>query len=163
MWNKLPDWLKKAWAIIAGLTILIGALASVAALVEFFEDRRATPTLSPTDVPTGTPVPTMTPAPTLTPTLGTLQFLDFPAQVKAGEDIKITVQAWQGTTCHLAYYTPDGSLSSARGLGLAIVDSHGRCTWEWHISANTNPGCATLEISVGNIRESHELEILPAK
>lgn len=161
MWNKLLDWLKKFWVVIATLAVLIGALAAIAQLVDFFEDRRVTPTPPPTTVPThtatSTPIPTITP----TPTMGPFKFLVFPQQVRAGEDVKVTLQAWTGATCYLEYYKPNGDLSSADGLGLVTADSLGRCTWEWHIYANTLPGQGTLVISINDVEETHNFEILP--
>lgn len=162
MLNKILNWLRKSWGIFAGLAILIGALAAAAQLVEFFEDRRATPTPSPTIAFTNTPAPTATLTPTMTPPFdgGPFLFLTLPTQVKAGEDITVSVQAWQGATCFLAYYTPDGGMSSARGLGPVAADSMGRCTWEWHVSANTSLGTGTLVVSINDIQETHELVIL---
>ncbi|RJP46507.1 MAG: hypothetical protein C4583_18720 [Anaerolineaceae bacterium] len=162
MLNKILDWIKRSWGVFAGLAILIGALAAAAQLVDFFEDRLPTPTPSPTIAFTSTPLPTatLTPTPTPTPTVGPFVFLILPAQIKAGEDIKVSVQAWQGATCFLAYYTPDGGMSSARGLGPVIADSLGRCTWEWHISANTSLGNGKLVVSIKDIQETHEIEIL---
>jgi hypothetical protein len=161
MWNNVPDWLKKTWAVLGVLIVLIGGAAAAVQIVDFCEDRRPIPTPLPTIAPTHTatsmPIPTITP----TPTMGPFQFLVLPQQVRAGEDVKVVLQAWQGATCFLAYYTADGGLSSARGLGPVSADSQGRCSWEWHISANTLPGQGTLVISINDVQETHKIEILP--
>jgi hypothetical protein len=160
MWNNVPDWLKKTWAVLGVLIVLIGGAAAAVQIVDFCEDRQPTPTPPPTA--TFVPIPTSTPIETATPTpIRPFQFLELPEQVKAGEDVKVVLQAWQGATCFLAYYTADGGLSSARGLGPVSADSQGRCSWEWHISANTLPGQGTLVISINDLQETHKIEILP--
>ncbi len=161
MWNNVPNWLKITWAVIGGVAVVIGLAAATVQIVEFYEKRQPTPTLLPTIAPThmatSTPIPTITP----TPTMGPFQFLVLPQQVKSGEDVKISLQVWQGVICYLEYYKPNGELSLADGLGLVTADSQGRCTWEWHISANTLPGQGTLVILINNVQEIHQIEILP--
>ncbi len=157
--NRKSGWLKKAGAALAVLAGVLAALAALAQIIDFLENRRATPTPPPLVTPISTLVPTS--APTFTPTSGPFQFLIFPQQVRVGEEVKITLQAWQGAACFLAYYTPSGTLSSADGLGLVTADSQGRCTWEWHISANTLPGRGRVVISINDVEETHFIEILP--
>jgi hypothetical protein len=162
MFKNMPTWLKHFWAVIGGLAVLIGAFAGIADLVGFFEERNETSMPPPTAIPTITPIPTNTPIPTPmpTPTLGEIQFLLFPEAFKAGEDVKIVALAWVGAACFLEYYTPDGSLSSADGLGLVIGDSQGHCVWEWHISANTKPGEGRLEISINDFEQTMTIQIV---
>lgn len=159
MWNNVPNWLKITWAVIVGLGVVAGLAAAMVQVVEYCENRQPTPTPPPTV--TFAPIPTSTPIQTATSTpIRPFQFLELPEQVKAGEDMKVVLQAWQGATCFLAYYTPDGGMSSARGLGPVTADSLGRCTWEWHISANTSLGPGKLVVSINDIQETHELVIL---
>lgn len=159
MWNNVPNWLKITWAVIVGLGVVVGLAAAMVQIVEYCEDRQPTPTPPPTV--TFVPISTNTPIQTATTTpVGPFEFLELPEQVKAGKDVRVVLQAWQGATCFLAYYTPDGGMSSARGLGPVIADSLGRCTWEWHISANTSLGTGKLVVSIKDIQETHEIEIL---
>lgn len=157
MWKNILNWLGRFWGVILAISILVGMLAGLTDLIGFYENHWATATPPPTAAPTSPSIPTVSP----TPTLGPFQFIALPPQVKAGDDAEVILQARQGDVCHLEYYTPDGSKSSARGLGPVTADSMARCVWQWHVSANTKPGQAKLVISINDIRETHGLEILP--
>lgn len=157
MWNKIKNWLKKFWGVIPAFIALVGVMANATALIEFAEDRLATPTPLPSPISTDTPIPTISP----TPTLGPFEFISFPSQVRAGQDAEIILQARPNDVCILEYYTPNGSKSSTGGLGAVTVNSQARCVWKWHISGNTEPGMATLVITIQDIREIQEFEILP--
>lgn len=149
-------WLEKFWKLLAGLGTLVALLVGGFELNKIVREINATPT--PVPISTATNTPTATIAPTFTP--GPFQFYDLPAQVKAGEDVKVSVQAWQGAVCHLEYFTPDGAKSEARGLGPATPDSRARCNWEWHIRADTLPGVGRLVVSIDDLKEEHKIEIL---
>ena len=157
MWSSISDWFKKFWGIVLAFVALVAFTANAAAVIEFGEEHFATPTPLPTPLSTDTPIPTVSP----TPTLGPFQFLALPAQVRAGDDAEVILQARQGDVCTLEYFTPDGSKSSANGLGMVTADSLARCIWKWHISANTNPGMAKLVIAIQDIQETREIEVLP--
>lgn len=159
MWERVKLLFQKFWGIFLGLAVVIGVLANILDLQKDFKAAGSQPaTLSPipTAAPSSTPLPTASPV----PTMGPFQFLLFSKQARAGDDFKIILQAATGSVCHLDYYTPDGNLSAARGLGLVSPDSQGKCTWEWHISANTQPGMARLVISLNDLQETHEIEII---
>lgn len=155
--DKFARWGKRFWGVFVGLGMVAGFLAAVVQVLEYYDNRRPTPTpLFPSPSPSAAPTDTASPS----PTLGPFQFLELPDQAAAGDDVIVTLQAYQGAVCYLEYYTPDGNLSTADGLGQAIADSQGRCNWEWHISANTQPGAGRLVISVGDIEETHEIQIV---
>ena len=159
MWNKIMNWLKRFWGVIPAFIALVGVMANATALIEFTEDHLATPTPLPSPTSTDTPIPTVSP----TPTLGPFVFLSFPSQVRAGQDqdAEVVLQARPGDVCVLDFYTPNGTKSTTDGLGAVTVNSQARCVWKWHISANTEPGMATLVITIQDVQESHEFEILP--
>ena len=162
MWNNVPKWLKITWAVIVGLGVVAGLAAAMVQIIEYCEDRQPTPTPPPTVVQTPMPTSTLIPTITPTPTMGPFQFLTLPTQVKIGEGAKVVLQVWEGATCFLEYYTSavESRPSSADGLGLVNSDSQGRCTWEWHISANTLPGDGRLVFTVNDVQEIHPIQIL---
>lgn len=167
VFTKIGDWVKKFWGLILGLAIVVGLLSGITDIIGFVEGLRAptptlpsSPTIRPTATQTVTPLPYPSPTPTLTPTLGPFQFIELPTRVKAGEDVTVCLQAPPDAVCFLDFYTPGGNKSTTRGLGQVFPDSQGKCTWEWHISANTSPGIAELNISINDIYEIHEVEIV---
>jgi hypothetical protein len=157
MWIKLSDWFKKSWGLVLAFVAIVAFLANVTTVIEFTERRFATPSPPPTSIPTATSIPTVSPM----PTLGPFQFLSLPSQVRAGEDVEVILQARHGDVCNLEFKTPGGSMSSADGLGTVTANSAAQCVWRWHISANIMPGKAMLVISIQDIQETHEFEILP--
>ncbi|MBE0680516.1 MAG: hypothetical protein IH589_01270 [Anaerolineales bacterium] len=160
MLEKTSIWFRRFWGVFLGLAVVVGVLTNISDLRDDFKQSSLPTTVSapsPTAAPSNTPPPTSTPV----PTIGPFQFLLLPKQARAGEDCKIILQAAPGSVCHLDYYTPDGNLSTARGLGLATPDSQGKCTWEWHISAKTQTGTAKLVILLNDLQETHEFEIIP--
>lgn len=163
MLRNASTWLRKFWGVILAFVALIAFLANAAAVIKFVEEHWAAPTPLLTDIPASTPTPTTVPThpPASTPTMGPFQFVNLPLQVKAGDDAEVILLAREGAVCHLDFYTPEGSKSSARGLGLVNADSMARCKWTWHISANIRPGRAKLVILINDIQETHEIEILP--
>lgn len=163
MWSNIKNWLKKFGGLALAVVGIVAFLANVTAVFDFAEERLATLTPPPTAIPTETHVPTDTPIPTVTPTptLGPFQFISLPTQAKAGTDVEVILQARKDDICTLEYYTPDGSQSAADGLGMVTADSLARCLWKWHISAKTNPGIGKLVITIKDIQETHQIEILP--
>lgn len=149
------------WAII--LAILTAVASLVAILNGIFDfgnnvkEVRATLTLAPSATLTFTPIPTNTPL--FTP--GPLTFIELPKEVRAGNDIKVVVQAWEGAYCFLEFFTKDDNKSVANGLGSTSPNSLGRCTWTWHVNSNTHEGTGKLIVQVGEFVEEHPLEILP--
>jgi hypothetical protein len=161
--TKVGDWVKKFWGLILGLAIVVGLLSGITDIIGFVEGMRApTATLpsSPTVEPTATQTATPLPVPSPTPTLGPFQFIELPTRVKAGEDVTVCLQAPPDAVCFLDFYTPGGNKSTTRGLGQVFPDSQGKCSWEWHISANTSLGTAELDISINDVHEIHEVEIV---
>lgn len=161
--NNLVEWFRKFWKVFLGLAVMIGALTAGFQLRRDIVEIRATPTPSPTNQPTGTPLPSPTASFTPTFTPGPFQFIELPVQVKAGEDMRVVVQAWQGAACHLDYFTPDDNLSTSAGLGSTLPDSRSQCVWEWHIRADTTTGIGKLVVQINDLMETHEFEILPPK
>ena len=163
MWSNIKNWLKKFGGLALAFVGIVAFLANVTAVFDFAEERLATLTPPPTAIPTETHVPTDTPIPTVspTPTLGPFQFISLPTQAKAGTDVEVILQARKDDVCMLEYYTPDGRPSAADGLGVVTANSLSRCIWKWHISANTNPGMGKLVITIEDIQETHQIEILP--
>lgn len=157
------NWFEKSWKVIGSLGVVVALLVGFFDLLDVFQGLRTEPAVSMTVTLSSTPSPTDTPAPTIspTPTLGPFQFLSFPSQVRAGQDAEVILQARPGDVCELEYHTPNGSKSTTDGLGAVTVNSQARCRWKWHISANTEPGLATLVIAIQDVQETHEFEILP--
>ncbi len=163
MWSNIKNWLKKFGGLALAFVGIVAFLANATAVFNFAEERLATPTPPPTAIPTDTHIPTDTPIPTVspTPTLGPFQFVSLPTQARAGTDVEVILQARKDDVCVLEYYTPDGSQSAADGLGTVTVNSLARCVWKWHISANTNPGLGKLVMTIEDIQETHQIEIMP--
>ncbi|MBI3167315.1 MAG: hypothetical protein HYZ22_02470 [Chloroflexi bacterium] len=161
--QKEQNWFDKSWKVIGGLGAVVALLVGLFELVDIFQGLRAgtetlpTVTSSSTPFPTDTPIPTVSPTPTLRP----FQFLAFPSQVRVGQDVEVILQARPGDVCVLEYYTPNGSKSSTDGLGTVTVNSQAKCVWKWHVSANTEPGLATLVITIQDIQETYKFDILP--
>lgn len=149
------------WGIIGAiLTAAATLIAILNGIIDFeanVKEVRATFTPLPSATLTVTPVPTHTPL--FTP--GPLTFIELPKEIRAGSDVKVIVQAWQGATCYLEYFTADGNPSQAEGLGVTTPDGLGRCTWVWRINANTHEGLGKVIVHVGEFEEEHSLEILP--
>lgn len=150
----------KLWKVIMAILGGIGAVVAIA--TGSFQLRRdvievqATPTIVPSPTFADTPIPT--PTPLFTP--GPLTFLEKPDEVRAGTDIKVSVQAWEGATCYLEYYTAKGK-SDTKELGATAPDGMGHCIWEWRVNGHTDPGEGILIIRVGEFEETHPLVILP--
>jgi hypothetical protein len=119
--------------------------------------------------PTNTklPTPTWTPAPpsptsTQSPspiTESGFNILVLTSPIKAGEKATVQVQSVPGASCSLAYTTPSGSHSSAKGLGETIADSNGVCSWTWKISASTKTGTGKLTITINDVTQSLDIVI----
>ena len=159
MWNKILNWLKRFWGLVLAFVALVAFLANLATVIAFAKEYFATPTPLLTPFPTATMVPTVS----STPTLGPFQFLSFPKQVRIGDDVEVILQARKDDVCTLEYYTPEETKSTAEGLGSVIANSKAQCVWRWHISGHTESGKAKLVISIQDIQETHEFEILPGE
>lgn len=155
-----PETLKGENPLITRLKIVSGLIATIAAAVAivngclgFQKDiREMKATLTPAPTITATTTPLFTPGP--------IHFIELPKQVKAGENVKVTLQAWDGATCYLEFFTADGNISKATGLGIAIPDGFARCTWVWKVNTNTHPGIGKLIFHLGDLEETHKLEVL---
>ena len=155
-------WLTGAWKFIVGLAIFVGLLVSLIQLNQYWSESRSAPTSHATVIPKVTCTTTASPTPTKTP-VGPFQFITLPKQVKAGEDVIVKLRAYPDAVCHLDFFTPNGTPSQADGLGTVIPDSRSICTWEWHIRADMIPGVGQLVAMLGDLEETHEIEILPGE
>ncbi len=156
MRDIFKKWGVQIWGGIAALALLAGMVAALIDIREYI-DKKNTPTATATvPLPTSTSIPTDTP----TPTPGPFQFIQLPKQIRVGNDVTVNLQAPPGAVCFLEFYTPDGNLSTAKGLGQAVANSQGRCSWEWHVSGNTGAGGGKLVISMNGITETHEVEVV---
>lgn len=149
------------WLPLVGL--VLGIIATLLTIINgcWELDTKIKPTLTPTLTPSLTV--TVTHEPTATPlfTPGPIYFIELPTQVNAGNEVTVILQAWQGAICFLEYYTADGNISKADGLGIAIPDKMDRCSWVWRINANTHAGIGKLVIHLSDLEETHDLEVLP--
>jgi hypothetical protein len=155
-----------SWRSYLGIvSLIVTLLAAVFAIINGAFDvqkdiKEITATLTPVSTITATNTPIASATPLFTP--GPFNFIELPTQIQMGNDVKVVVQAWQGAACFLEYYTADGNLSMADGLGITSPDSYARCAWVWKINANTHAGTGKLVIHLGEFEETHFLEVLPS-
>ena len=110
------------------------------------------PTPPPTGMPTNSPsvtpgvaTPTQPPATQPSPAATVAIALDEHAAFPGGT-ASLTASAPPGALCSLTYTTPAGTVSTASGLGMKMVDASGRVAWTWTISGNTEPGQGTVTV-----------------
>jgi hypothetical protein len=102
--------------------------------------------------PVMTPIPPQPPIPDkptkTTPQLH-IRIVDLAHSVIAGEDITLIAQAKPRTTCMIAYTTPGGKSSNARGLKAKPTGNFGTVTWTWTIGSGTSAGTARVKVTCG--------------
>jgi hypothetical protein len=106
---------------------------------------------------TNTELPTHTPASPTTESAFPVLVLTSP--IKTGEKATVQIQTVPGASCFLAYTTPSGSHSSAKGLGETTADNTGTCSWTWNISASTKAGTGKLSITVNDLTQNFDIVI----
>lgn len=73
--------------------------------------------------------------------------------------VTVSVETQPGTNCDLTYINPAGVVSEADGLGRTIAEADGMCTWSWKLEETTQSGPGRVIIYVGEISETHFIEI----
>lgn len=94
----------------------------------------------------------VTPLPALAASSNTVKIVKLTSPIKHGKKAKLIVQALKpGDQCNLAYRTPSGTNSKAKGLGAKTADKKGQCIWTWEIGSNTKPGTGQLTIKASGV------------
>ncbi len=78
-----------------------------------------------------------------------LRIVGLASSVIAGEDITLKAEAKPRTTCMIAYTTPSGKSSNARGLKAKLTGNSGTVTWKWRIGSGTSAGAAKVRVTCG--------------
>lgn len=73
--------------------------------------------------------------------------------------VTVSVETQPGTNCDLTYINPAGVVSEADGLGSTIAEADGMCTWSWKLEETTQSGPGRIIIYVGEVSETHFMEI----
>jgi Tfp pilus assembly protein PilZ len=76
--------------------------------------------------------------------------LSLTSPVAPGSTAQLAVQTIPNAACSLAYTTPAGTASEARGLGVSAADAAGRVSWARVIGTATRAGTGTLRITCGS-------------
>jgi endonuclease YncB( thermonuclease family) len=87
------------------------------------------------------------------------QLLHLSSPVKVGESASASIRTMPGADCTLAYRTPAGTQSQARGLGNKVADLDGICRWTWTIGSSTRPGVGSVMIRAGGQSETYPITI----
>jgi hypothetical protein len=106
----------------------------------------------------GTPTAVPVPTPSATPHGVALDFVSVVGGRPRGQ-ASIVVQTVPAAACTLAYVTPSGTRSTARGVGPATADTTGRASWSWMIGSNTNPGVGTVSVTCNGTMRSTRITI----
>jgi hypothetical protein len=131
------------------------------------------PTLTPTPTPippTHTPARTATlilPTPssplgdiiTLTPQLSiTVVFVTVKGAPPEGE-ASVTVKTAPNAACTVAYVTPSGTGSTARGLEPKRADGNGEASWTWTIGSSTRRGQGSVTVTCNGAKVTTRITI----
>lgn len=76
------------------------------------------------------------------------KIVKFKDPVKVNSNAQLKIKTTPGVKCNLAYTTPAGTRSVAKGLGAKVADKKGFCAWKWKIGSGTCPGTGTLFLTV---------------
>jgi hypothetical protein len=71
-----------------------------------------------------------------------------------GQTANVMVQTTPKTECTLEFVGPDGSESTADGLGAATTDKQGRAYWEWKIDPQSPAGTGTATATCNEVSVS---------
>jgi hypothetical protein len=85
--------------------------------------------------------------------------LKFTKTVERGGKAIVIIKTTPGATCHLAYRTPSGRLSTTRGLGKKTANLQGLCRWSWNIYRKTKPGIGSVTITVNGVGNKYPIVI----
>ncbi len=71
--------------------------------------------------------------------------------------VTVSAEAAPGTACLLIYVSPSGTIRETD----AVADKAGLCEWRWKIEEAEGKGHGRLIFIIGEVTETHFLEILP--
>jgi len=87
--------------------------------------------------------------------------VSLPQKAFTNSNVTVSVEAQPGTNCSITYISPTGETNEAEGLGGTTADESGMCTWTWRIGEIKQKGAGRVIISIGEISETHFIEIRP--
>ena len=85
--------------------------------------------------------------------------VDLPQRAYWNSNVTVSVEAAPSTSCELSYISPAGILSKADGLGYTTAGANGLCSWNWKIEETKRKGASRVIITVGDVSETHFIEI----
>jgi hypothetical protein len=100
------------------------------------------------------PTPQPSSTPTVTPDTGLV--LNIPQKALMKNYVTVSAEAPSGTKCELIYIPPSGNTHKTD----TIADASGLCVWKWKAEESEGKGNARLIFTIGNISETHFIQIL---
>jgi hypothetical protein len=91
--------------------------------------------------------------PTITPNPGFV--LNIPQKALMKNYVTVSAEAPLGTKCELIYVPPSGATHQTN----TIADTSGLCVWKWKIEESEGKGDGRLIFTIGDISETHFIEI----
>jgi hypothetical protein len=101
-----------------------------------------TPTVQPSNTPTAIPDKELV--------------LHIPQKALIKNYVTVSAEAPVGTSCELIYVSPSGETRQTT----VTADASGLCTWKWKIGEAEGKGDGRLIFTVGDITETHFIQIL---
>jgi hypothetical protein len=92
--------------------------------------------------------------PTAVPKTGFV--VNIPQKALIKNYVTVSVEALPGTICKLNYISPSGETHQTD----TIADAGGLCIWKWKIEETERKGNGRLIFTIGEISETHFMEIL---
>jgi hypothetical protein len=91
--------------------------------------------------------------PTIVPKAGFV--VNIPQKALMKNYVTVTAEAPPGTKCELTYIPPSGNIHQTA----TIADTSGLCVWNWKVEDSEGKGNGRLIFTIGNISETHFIEI----
>jgi hypothetical protein len=91
--------------------------------------------------------------PTLAPDTGFV--VNIPQKALMKNYVTVSAEAISGTKCELTYIPPSGDIHQTD----AIAGTSGLCVWKWKVEESEGKGNGRLIFTIGDISETHFIEI----
>ncbi|MPZ97975.1 MAG: hypothetical protein GEU80_01345 [Dehalococcoidia bacterium] len=81
-----------------------------------------------------------------------VEIVELPETVAAGDDVTLTVGTPEGTACVLRVLTPFRTDLNAEGLGSGTADASGQIAWTWTMPETVPNGSFTVDVTCGSTK-----------